>query len=136
AQSPDASGLHELRAFIALQSGRPDVALPHLQRALEQRPDLAATWQNYSLALERLGQEEASLQAAQRAAALDPTAEATLRVGDLQAARGLQRQARASWALAAARAPSPAAAAEIRKRLEAKGPRVENDAPRHTAPTN
>ncbi|WP_133500462.1 glycosyltransferase family 39 protein [Cognatilysobacter terrigena] len=133
--TPDATGVHELRGFIALRNGQPEVAAAHLERALAQRPDVATTWQNYSLAAERLGDTRTALAAAQRAEVLDPTAEAAVRVGDLQAALGRVDDARASWRGALARSPSPATVADIRQRLTPMAA-AQDDTLRHPTPSN
>lgn len=104
---PEAPGLDELRGFLALRAGQPREAAMYLERAIERRPDVVASWQNLGLALERLGAPDQALAAAIQADVLDPNAENAMRRGDVLWRLGHREDARAQWNEARRRVPSP-----------------------------
>jgi tetratricopeptide (TPR) repeat protein len=55
-----------------LETGAPDSALQHFQRALERRPDRALSYRSLGLALEALGRREEAIDAYRGALALAP----------------------------------------------------------------
>lgn len=69
---PNASGIDELRGFLAMQDQRWNEAVTHYARACDQRPRQPDLWHNLSISLEKNGMAHESLTAETRALDLQP----------------------------------------------------------------
>lgn len=133
ATQPETPGLDELQGYLAVRDARWPDAVAHLERAIQQRPDLHKAWHNFSLALEATARLEDALVAELRAVDLSPRqSDYLLRAGDLLRDLGREQDARELWQCAARVARPGRETEAVQSRLPGT-PTVHADAEGHVA---